>query len=169
MTVKKWFVIFSLFLLSGLLISCGPANVTENETPEQNNSYPGQETFDPGSYPAITIPEYPGPQVTYDESRRFTINEPIQAGEQTVSGTGLANTPIKVVNVSYLGEILGTGQTGADGTFSIDLSAPVEVQHVIGIQLNDQSLDSDFRNNPGPGYSDFPFVGLILTSAIVQP
>jgi hypothetical protein len=168
MTAKKWFVIFSLFL-SGLLISCGPANTNENQTPEQNNGYPGEQTSTPASYPAVTIPEYPGPQVTYDESRRFTINEPIHVGDQLVSGTGPANIPIKVVNVSYLGEVLGTGQTGTDGSFSINLSAPVELQHVIGIQLNDQSLDSDFRNNPGPDYSDFPMVGLILTSAIVQP
>jgi len=170
--MKRTTLVHLLFVfcsLSALLIACGPANEEVEQTPQQNTSYPGQVTDNSTGYPAPIIPAYPGPQVTIDESRRFTISEPLVAGDTTITGKGPANIPIKVINVSYVGELLGSGQTDSNGTFTIALSKPLEVQHVIALQLNDQSLEADFRNNPGPDYTDFPMVGLLLTTVIVQP
>lgn len=170
--------LITLILLVGIILSaCGPANTEQTTNTTPNSSYPDANSTTatvPSSYPSAgqenqSSDSYPVPQVTFDESRRFTFTTPIKAGDTQVSGTGPANIPIKVVNVGYLGELLGSGQTDANGNFVIELSNPLNGQDTIAIQLNDASLESDFRSNPGPGYTDFPMVGLLLATAIVQP
>lgn len=173
--MNKQLITLILFAAGIILSACGPANnePTSNTTPD--SGYPGDNsTNNPSSYPA-TVDEtqnsesYPAPQANVDESRRFTFTTPVKAGDTQVSGTGPANVPIKIVNVSYMGEFLGGGQTDASGNFVIELTNSLNAQDLLGIQLNDTSLENDFRSNPGPDYTDFPMVGLLLTTAVVEP
>lgn len=152
----------------------GEIDYTESVTSSEisnENGYPPVIPPTPivDSYPSIVEePDaYPPPSVEYDESKRFTINEPLVVGEVMISGQGPANVAIKIINVSYVGEVLGFGTTDSNGNFSITSSTPFEANHIIGIQLADQNLEDDFRD--GPGYTNMPMIGLILDTAVIQP
>lgn len=168
---KKTFSYFVSLLILLSLITCGPSKIEEttisSNIPE-NDGYPSPANPDNSAYPIPTqvAKSYPVPTIV-DESKRFTIDQPLRAGSTEITGTGPAKTPIKVVNISFVGETLGTGVLSNDGTFRIVLSTPLEANHLIGLQLSDQNLESEFLN--GPDYTNIPMIGLILAQAIVEP
>ncbi len=170
---KKSSLYFVLILLFLIVTACGPSQSEETtptsfSSPEANSGYQAPVPLGNNAYPVPTqiIKAYPVPSVV-DESKRFTIDQPLQAGNTEITGTGPANTPIKVVNISLIGESLGSGVIGNDGAFRIALSAPLEANHLIGLQLSDQDLESQFLD--GPDYTNIPMIGLILAQAVVEP
>ncbi len=139
-----------------------PVNVSLSPT---QDSYPAPITAPSANgYPAPSN-SYPAP-ITYDESKRFTLVVPLKAGDTVIRGTGPADTPIKVISISYVGEPLGFGMVDKNGTFNITVSPPLEANHVIGIQLSDPEMEPDFYD--GPGYTNIPMIGLVLVQAIVE-
>ncbi len=142
---------------------------TESEiepTVEQSYPPPQSGVLLTDSYPSSqNINAYPVPRVV-DESKRFTIQGPLHPGDTIVRGMGPPDVPIKIISISYVGEPLGFGSTNPDGTFNIEISPPLESNHVIAIQLSDESLKSDFLD--GPGYTDIPMIGLVLTTSVVE-
>ena len=157
-------LISTIFIFS----ACGPS-IKEETNPDDIPSYPAPSSINE-SYPSpVQIPDsYPGPTpITPDENKRFTISEPLKVGSIEIMGTGPANTPIKVINISFVGEVIGNGVVGQDGTFLITLSNPLEANHIIGLQLSDTSLEPAFLD--GPDYTNIPMIGLVLTQAVVQP
>ena len=139
-----------------------PTNVS---LPATQNAYPAP-TIIPSTngYPAPSN-SYPAP-ITYHESKRCTLDIPLKVGDTVVRGTGPANTPIKVISISYVGETLGFGVIDESGSFNITVSPSLEANHVIGIQLSDPELEPDFY--AGPGYTNIPMIGLILVQAVVE-
>lgn len=125
-----------------------PATTSTNETTTVEGAYPAQ------------------PTRFIDESKRFTFDEPLNANQEEVSGTGPADVPIKVISISSAGESLGLGSTTSDGTFNITLSRPLNERELIAIQLGDDSLKPDFTDAPG---TDMPLIGLIFAQTFVQP
>jgi hypothetical protein len=85
--------------------------------------------------------------------------------DETVTGRGIVDTHIKIINVSRLGEILGTGTVDEEGRFEIDLVSPLESKTLIGIQPVDPDLNDEMRTLPGA--TDIPFVGPVLATTAV--
>jgi hypothetical protein len=171
--------IILVFTISAIFFhsACGPSSIdtetTDVSTVEtvgntNNTSYPAPSSTLNNTYPPPQqeLEGYPVSTVV-DESKRFIIEEPLKAGDTEITGTGPTNIPIKVINISLVGEALGSGVIDNDGTFHISLSSPLEVNHVIGLQLGDQSLEPSFLD--GPDYTNIPMIGLVLTQAVVQP
>jgi hypothetical protein len=95
----------------------------------------------------------------------FTIDEPLKQGQTTVTGTGPADVPIRIVDVTYMGEELGAGVVDQDDRFSVSVAA-LPAGHRVGIMLGDvpnrdraQALQQSGR--------DIPMIGIILASAMV--
>ena len=182
-TISKLLIPFPIIVL---LTACGP--VDDESTPTDSAATVAPiATIDSGSepYPIATVfipppPSYPGPSQAYppptagypapielDESKRVTITF-AEVDDVIVRGTGPAGTPIKVISVSHVGSELGFGAIDPDGNFEITVTSPLEVNTLIGIQLSDQSMNSEFRR--AAGASDIPFLGLVLaTYAVVEP
>jgi hypothetical protein len=93
----------------------------------------------------------------------FRIDQSVQSGDILVHGTGPAGVNIKIVDVSWGGEIMGTGTIDTDGTFAIEVT-PVEAGNRIAIMLENTGSSGlsyqDFQNNEH--YQDLPMVGLLL-------
>lgn len=117
------------------------------------------------SYPISAVPSYPSPRII-DESKRVTINAPLKVNVMEVSGIGPPNTPIKVISISHVGKVLGFGVIESNGTFNIQLEEPLELQNVIGIQLSNSEMESEFLD--GPGFTSIPMIGLVLDQAVVE-
>jgi len=120
---------------------------------------------------------YPAPSAPTEETSRipivpFAIEQPVTAGSTVIRGTGPAGVPILVVNVTYMGEILGEGVIGADGTFEISTTA-LEAETWVGVSLADLT-GSDFAYEDfyasgfrGEGAAQVPQVGFVYDSVTV--
>lgn len=107
----------------------------------------------------------------------FSIDEPLRADDQKVEGTGPAQVGILVVDVTLMGEVLGRGQIGDDGRFSISVEPPLIVNHRIGLMLDGQApgivqtqdaLDQ-LGKFSGPNAIIIPRVGRLYEAASVKP
>lgn len=100
----------------------------------------------------------------------FEINEPVRGGDFVVSGTGPSGVPIKLVNVSEVGTILGETIIDEYGTFRFELSQPLESGHSIGIQLGDITgtglNESDFIYSDT--YYERPLIGILFDMVSVK-
>jgi len=108
------------------------------------------------------------------EVKPFLLDKPIDAGAKTVTGTGPAGIPILIVDVNFMGEILGEGTIGQDGTYAINLVTPAVEQHLIGLALGDlKGTPWEFNafTEPGftgPGAQQVPMVGYIYDSFLIE-
>lgn len=102
----------------------------------------------------------------------------IRAGDQTVSGRGPVDMPIIIVDVSLSAKPLGSGTIDGKGEFTLDLSEPAIVGHLIGIQVIDlagspyQPTDEFVKQldaKGGPGFRYYPQIGAVYASTQVKP
>ena len=151
-------------------------------TPDSSAGYPinNQTNSNPGgaypvSQPLSTQPAsgYPGgalsPVPTSANAGKlvFTL-DPIHAGDAHVTGTGPAHLPIRIIDLSRAGAEIGTSLIDDKGRFDIAISPPAVGGYRIGITLGDLTGTKyhieDFVG--GPGYKDYPLIGLVLTSTL---
>ncbi len=64
----------------------------------------------------------------------FRLERPIAAGATEVRGSGPAGVPIVIMDVTFMGEPLGTGTIGPDGKFVVNVK-PLPDGHRIGLAL----------------------------------
>ncbi len=100
----------------------------------------------------------------------FEIDEPVYAGAVTVTGTGPADVPIKLVDVSEVGAELATTTIEKDGGFSFQLPVPLVEGHTVGLQIGDLSGTSFSYGefSQGDTYYDRPLIGILLDMVSVK-
>lgn len=178
---------FSLAILLSFLVACGAIeeDLNNNENSDQIiaptiNGYPAPsdggyppplENQNSLQYPAPTDEldsntAYPPPGRNIDENKRVSIVLPVKVGQQSISGTGPPDLPLKVVSISYAGEELGLGSIDGERSFEIALSRALEENEVVGIILADESLRPEFHDAPG---TDMPMIGFVLAQTVVEP
>lgn len=100
----------------------------------------------------------------------FAFTEPVKAGDTTVAGTGGPNVPIRIVSISDAGDVVASGQVGADGKFSfspnIQLIKGTRLGIILGEVAGTNFKQEDFMR--GPNYSDLPYIGTVFASTLVQ-
>jgi hypothetical protein len=67
----------------------------------------------------------------------FRINKPVPDGATEVSGSGPANIPITLADITMYGDVLGQTAIKPDGSFVFTLSKPIGKGHLIGVALSD--------------------------------
>jgi hypothetical protein len=151
-----------------------------------NPAYPTPPQMNP-SYPAPTQSvnnqpnnSYPAPPASPTPRKGtnvmlvpFRINKPVLAGATTVTGTGPADIPVTLANLSLMGEILGETTVQPDCSFTIQLNKPIENNTWIGITHSDLKgtkwIPQDFQN-PGfrsDGAQQVPQVGFFYDTTTV--
>jgi hypothetical protein len=122
-------------------------------TGQGNTGYPGPQNASNPNYPApaAAIPGYlnptsapyplpPTPTLNAGTPVNvvpFRINKPVPDGATQVSGTGPADIPITLADITMYGDILGQTTIKSDGTFVFNLTTPIEKGHLIGVALSD--------------------------------
>lgn len=165
--VTIWLILFCL-----LISSCNTNNdvneYTETSNPtEVSTGYPiiDNTTGVESGYPIIE-----GNSISYTQGPNFAFDTPVTKNNTVVSGSGPANVPIKLVDVSEMGLILGETIINSDGFFSFDLENSLETGHYIGIQLGDISgtdfIESDFLYNDN--YYERPLIGVLFDMVLVE-
>ena len=184
---KKIFLFISIFSLFFILASCSSKNslVTpeSNQTMNSSTGYPIQDAYPfntsipqaSTAYPPINqineAVSYPinTPTRNPRSGPKFEINEPVLAGSFQVSGTGPANLPIILIDVTEMGFVISETVIGSDGIFRFELDEPLIKSHAVGIQIGDLSK-TDFNYDDytfGEDYMDRPLIGIIFDLASV--
>jgi hypothetical protein len=105
----------------------------------------------------------------------FKLEKPIVEGTTEVRGTGPADIPILLMDISLMGDTLADTTIQPDGTFVFTLPDPLQKDHLIGITLADLSGTIWTTNNfDNPGFegdtpSLIPQVGYFFDTALVEP
>ena len=101
----------------------------------------------------------------------FRLNEPLVEGATQVTGSGPPGAPILIVNVSTTGTILGQGQIGQDGRFSIGVdSSLVKVPDLIGIMVGELAgspYHSESQFTCTERCRDWPMIGTVYDRVVV--
>ena len=176
-----YILIINCFLISYFLSGCKSNNKTSSIGQATIPATLGNNGKNLDDYPAPTkestypvpLPQHvetnssayppPTPNQQLDESKRFTIDRSFSVGSQLVLGQGFANTSIRIVSVSNVGETLGSGVVKEDGTFELSLSRPLDANETIAIMLSDESQRVRFLE--APGATDIPMLGFVLDIA----
>ena len=128
--------------------------------PSPESGYPAPAAVDSNGYPAPSLPQ--GPE--------FTFTLPVKATDTEVAGKGPAGVPIKLVNVARSAETIGETTIDANGAFKISVPAKLIAGDRIALMLGNiagtKFNPDDFLS--GPGYQDYPLVGILLTSTVVE-
>lgn len=156
-----------LLLIIVLVLSACTDPSEELNLPEGDDSH----NFIEGAYPISDLPEmgYPiaNDETIIDPSLRgpdFFINEPVRSGDTVVTGSGPANVPIILVNVSFVGEVLGETTIDEAGNFVFEIDNQLEANHSIGLQLGDIT-GTDFTETQflyNENYYERPLIGVIF-------
>lgn len=129
--------------------------------------YPAPEGAYPAPATAQTADGYPAPG---KQGPEFTLNQPVRASDAQVTGKGPAGVPIKLVNVARSGEVIGETTIGSDGAFTVSVPAKLTAGDRIALMLGNTAGTNVDPNDflSGPGYQDYPLIGILLTSTVVQ-
>jgi len=101
------------------------------------------------------------------------LNKPCKIGSKNVDGTGPPNIPINIIDVTFMGDILGHGNIDSNGHFQITVK-PMEENHRIGISIgkmeNSKWENWDFTNKGFNGTEaiQVPLVGFFYDSCLIM-
>ena len=162
-----------------------PAEPTE--APPDESGYPAadaEEAYPPaGEAPAEAASPgeeaYPPPPTEGalggPKGPNFSLDRPLESGATLVTGEAPAELNLAIVDVTFAGEILGTGSSDSDGAFSISVS-PLPEGHRIGVTISslegEQTMEefaTEYYPYRGEGYTNVPNIGVFFDTAIVQP
>lgn len=173
-------VALSLIIMCGCREQVGEEYLTNQETPEkefsvEENAYPIVRAVQPEpieyAYPAgDQIDQLEQSTTTMVQGPDFSIEKPVTSGDEKVSGSGPAEVPIVLINLSNVDEIIGETTISSDGTYIFELSNPLISGQSIGIKLGDISgtkfNENDFVYNES--YYSRPYIGILFDIAYVE-
>jgi len=143
----------------------------ENTMTGPEDGYPAESMVD--AYPVSEDNQqesmYPIHDSGHEYGPSFTIDEPIDPNSNTVTGIGPAGVPIRLIDVTTVGEELASTTIDKSGNFIFILERPLISGHVIGLMIGDLSktefnYDKFVYSNE---YIDKPMIGTLFYVAVV--
>ncbi|MEZ4515380.1 MAG: hypothetical protein R3C44_00585 [Chloroflexota bacterium] len=125
----------------------------------------------PDGYPAATAEDE-----AFLEPRFRIDTTNLTVGAEVVEGQAPPNLALAILDVTYNGTLLGTGQSDENGHFSIAVSPALVEGNRIGVTVAEleagQSLNQmaeAYYPHRGEGFMNLPNVGILFDTALVQP
>lgn len=152
--------ILSLLFLLLFATGCGPDGDTATpQNPSSETAYP--------SLPLLTPPPmaYPDPEVEASKPL-LALDKPLLTGNERVTGVGPPGLTVELINITFMGEILGIGVVGSDGAFVISVD-PLPGGIRVGLSADVESMNltpDDFQATQGT--ISVPQVGHFFDSAV---
>ncbi len=175
---RFFLLLICLFFLLG---ACGPADEAENDNSTPDGSgYPA--SGESVGYPPVAASggesesvssSYPPPVAT--DKPLFELDLPLKAGDTTVTGQAPESLPLAIVDITFNGVVLGTGESDEDGRFSIPVT-PLPEGHRIGVTITElepgitfEEIAETYFAYRGDGFTNVPNVGIFYDTAIAEP
>lgn len=143
------------FILTVGVVSCGPVDSSTNL-----EGYPVEKpASNPDAYPVEPIPTRTG--------ILLAIDRPVEPNQTTITGVGPAGLQVTLMNITFLGEELGSAVIRDDGMFLINVNPlPAGVRIGLTADLATSGLtEADVR--PGEGEVSTPRVGYFFDSVVI--
>lgn len=150
------------------------ATAVPEEPADPPGSYPPAEQ--PTPIPTATMPaEYPANGSTEQFLEpRFRLDLPLEPGATLVTGQAPPGLALIVADVTYNGEVLGSGVAGDDARFSIEV-APLRPGNRVGVTFGEieaglslVEMAEKYYQYRGEGFTNIPNVGIFYDSALVN-
>jgi len=171
-----------LVLLGVLLVACDqaaapkpvatqPAQTSAAQPPASGatatGAYPAPNSAYPAPSAAQATDAYPSPLA---QGPQFTFDTPVSASDAQVTGKGPAGVPVKLINMARSSEVIGETTIGDDGVFIVKVPTKLIAGDRIALMLgNTAGTNVDpSKFISGPGYQDYPLIGVTFTSTVVQ-
>ncbi|MHA1331984.1 MAG: hypothetical protein ACTSR2_13020 [Candidatus Hodarchaeales archaeon] len=174
--MKIKFLILFIFIIFLSLTSCRGNRTIPTVSDITSQSYPIQEeemgypVYEQNDNAESGYPILEQEQTNYTQGPEFDIIDPVKDGDLVVIGTGPKGVPIKLVDVSEIGLLLAETVIGEDGTFTFKLDSPMELQHIVGLQLGDLTgtnlNENDFIYSDT--YYERPLIGILFDMVVVE-
>lgn len=182
--LNKVSIVISVILLLIVMSGCRE-QIDEDHLPRQEkseevfsveeNAYPIERSIQPeaieDAYPAgDQIDEFDQSSTAMVQGPDFSIEKPVTSGDEKVSGSGPADVPIALINLSNVDEIIGETTISSQGIFIFELANPLVSGQSIGIKLGDIS-GTRFNENEfvyNESYYSRPYVGILFDIAYVE-
>ena len=143
----------------------------ENTITGPEDGYPAEGMVD--AYPVSEDNQqesmYPIHDPSHEYGPSFTIDEPIDPNSNTVTGIGPVGVPIRLVDVTTMGEELASTTIDESGNFLFTLEQPLISGHAIGLMVGDLS-ETEFNYDEfvySNEYIDKPMIGTLFYVAVV--
>lgn len=159
---SKWIAGTIVGLLTLLFLATGCTS-TSNTITSQGGA--PEEAYPPQPLQILPQSAYPGPD-TEPVKPLLALDKPLRTGDTRVTGVGLPGLTVELINITFMGEQLGTGVVGSDATFEIALD-PLPGGIRIGLSADIESLNltlDDFQLTEGT--ISMPQVGYFFDSAV---
>lgn len=163
-------ILFTLLSLTSLiLVGCKSDSVVTQPYP---NAVPSQ-SVTPQPIEVTDLP-YPVVRTPFADAIRFQFDRPLRPGMTIVTGQGPAGVVISIVNVTLMGEVLGSGVIDNNNRFAIAVT-PLPENIRAGIEVVDTGSSKhtyeDFYGEEykGEGALVFPQVGYFQDTVMVKP
>lgn len=166
-------IVLLVILLSSLsiVLGCRPSGPSGSETPL---------TSDSSTENDLTSDVYPAPQPTLkvidtypvesDDSNKILLamDKPISTSDSEITGVGPAGLNVSIVNITFMGEFLGSGVIEEDGTFAIEVeNLQSGIRIGLAADVSSQGLSED-DIKLGDGAISVPQIGNFFDSAILS-
>lgn len=146
----------------------------ETEVSVVEQAYPGGESqplVQPN--PTSTPSTYPPPEEVFLEPR-FRFDLPLEPGATIVAGQAPPNLALAILDITYSGVVLGTGNSDADGRFEISVKELTPGNRIgitfaelqPGKTLSDMSYD--YYPYRGENFMNVPNVGIFFETGLVE-
>lgn len=146
-----------LFLATGCT-SANDVTISQDGVPEAPYPSVPSQILHQASYPGLE---------TESGKPLLALDKPLRSGDTRVTGVGPPGLAVELINITFMGESLGTGVVGSDGVFAIALDAlPGGIR--VGLSADIESFNftlDDFQLTEGT--ISMPQVGYFFDSAVI--
>lgn len=168
--LQTWLHIFLIGIIASVVVGCGPSDAQQGtDSLLINEAYPVQtdntQENNIETSSSAQVDAYPAP--TAHTGILLALNKPIKPNDTEVSGVGPPGLPINIVNITLMGEQLGAGVVGNDGTFSIPVSLQSNIRVGINANIEAFGLTSE-EIKPGDDAMNVPLVGYFFDTVVVS-
>jgi hypothetical protein len=173
---SPYWLIFILMIVG--LSACGPADEgSDGNIQTDESGYPAASEV--AGYPERVSTVYPVESAypepsNIEESERFKIDQPLVPGSTTITGQAPKNLPLSIVDITFAGVVLGSGESGEDGRFSIPVT-PLPEGHRIGLTISElgpgqtyEQMSVEYFPYRGEGFMNVPNVGIFFDTALAN-
>jgi hypothetical protein len=162
----NWFKAYLLILLFTAVVACGPAGVTPTPATTSNTPIPSEDGYPPPQPTIMPADSYP--PADEETGIPFTLDKPIAVGAESVSGVGPPGLTVYIMNVTFMGEQMGTAVVDDNGRFSVPVE-PIQAGIRIGLTADVTSIGLTGEDiQPGDGAIQIPQVGYYYDSFVTS-
>ena len=157
-------IVFAVIAVTS--IGCGPVEETLSVTNEASTPAVQSYPYPPPNTLEAPVVAYPPPGETKGGTL-LALDKPLSPGDTVVTGVGPPGLTVFILNITFMGEHLGSTIISEDGAFSIEVN-PLQPNIRIGLAADIAAISLNPEDiQPGEDQISIPQVGYFYDSFVI--